>query len=43
MCGNLSATSNIEPEVNLLFDWKSYDNTAKKMKAVKTKTNEFKK
>lgn len=35
MCGNWSATSNFDPEVNLLFDCKSYDNSAKKMKTAK--------
>lgn len=43
MCGNLAASSNFDSEVNLLFDCKSYDNIAKKMKAVKVTIYEFEK
>lgn len=43
VCGNLSVTGNFDSEVSLLFDYNSYDNSAKRMKAVKITTSEFEK
>lgn len=43
VCGNFAATSNFDYEVNLLFDCKSYDYSAKRMKAVRIATYEFEK